>query len=218
MDDPYAREIIILPEYAVANRTAENQRICSRGLYYLLVLPYHLPGLIRAARGQHRPSAAYSAVPVHPPVVHPGFLEQGFDAAPYPWRQLGHAAGKIQDLPSFGLVGEGSRVDRGVVLGQSVLPGFPLGYSQGRSFDPYLADCLAFAAKQAFVADFFNPAFVPAPDLAVEINRAVLDVGFLDAHRTCVDAESAVGAAQHFHLCESLPGVPDPQAGVAKRD
>ena len=87
-----------------------------------------------------------------------------------------------------------------------------------RSVHAHLAHLRTFAAHQTLLADFGNPPLVVMPDLAVQVDRAILQVLLADAHRTGIDAHAATRARQHLDARKTATRMPYLQAGVAHRD
>ena len=128
-----------------------------------------------------------------------------------------HAPGKIQHL-ARPFHREGLGPDIPVVLVDGILLQFALLQPHQRTIHAYLAHLGTLAAHQAFFADFGDPPFVVIADLAVQIDRAILQILLADTHRTGIDTHAATRARQHLDARKTAARMHHPQAGVAHRD
>ena len=148
MHHPDALQRIGFQEYPVTDRTGQQQGIAAAGTDdFHILADQRLCSLLQAGHYQ-RTSAAQPAFRIHQLVIDPGGFEERFGRPPDPGGQRGHATGEIQDLGRLCAYGRlhGSRVDGRVIRRQGVGPKFPLGQSQFRALDAYLADSRTFTA------------------------------------------------------------------------
>ena len=165
--DILSGQLVILFEYSVTDRAAEQEHIAAGAHDDFGILAYHLAGLLAASGQHHRPATTQSAVGIHHSPRNPGLVQNRSCGLAYARGQMGHATGEVEHVRGAQLVQHRFGRKLGIVGVDAVFAHGSLRQTHLGSVNLNLAHRGALAAHQALVAYLLDALLVASPQLPV---------------------------------------------------